>query len=180
MRSQILIQRYAQGLINTAKNVGEFDSLYAELNEFDKFLSSHPKLKDILQSPLLPATKKTEIAAQILERSSVGYKSRRFLHLLVENDRLMLLSEILEFLPVLWNEEQGISTFEVSSVIPLSPDQKKRLEEKLVLLEKRPVTLTYKMDNSLIGGLSIRKGNIVYDASIQGDLERIKQKIAED
>lgn len=180
MRSQILIRRYAQGLINSAKSGEEFDSLYAELSEFDKFLYSHPKLKDTLQSPLLPTTKKTEIAAQILERSSVGNKSRRFLLLLVENGRLMLLPEILEFLPVFWNEEQGISTFEVSSVIPLSPDQKKCLEEKLVLLEKRPVTLTYKMDRSLIGGLSIRKGNIVYDASIQGDLERLKQKIAEE
>jgi F-type H+-transporting ATPase subunit delta len=180
MRSQILIQRYAQGLINSAKNAGEFDSLNAELSEFDRFLSSYPKLHDTLQSPLLPATKKKEIAAKILERTAVCNKSKRFLLLLVENDRLMLLPEILEFLPVLWNEEQGISTFEVSSVIPLSPDQKKRLEEKLALLEKRPVTLTYKMNQSLIGGLSIRKGNIVYDASIQGDLERLKQKIVEE
>ena len=110
----------------------------------------------------------------------MGNKTKRFLLLLVENTRLMLLPEILECLPALWNEEQGIATFEVSSVIPLNANQKKRLEEKLSQLEKRPVALSYRLDPSLIGGLSIRKGNIVYDASIQGDLERIKQKIAEE
>jgi F-type H+-transporting ATPase subunit delta len=179
MRSRILIKRYAQGLINSAKNEREFESLVDELREFDNFLSAQTKLRDTLKSPFLPATKKTEIAAQILGRSSHGNKAKRFLLLLVENNRLALLPEILELLPVLWNEEQGIATFEVSSVVPLNAAQKNRLEEQLIRLENRPVRLMYKIAPSLIGGLSIRKGNIVYDASIQGDLERLKQKIAE-
>ncbi len=180
MRSQTLIRRYAQGLINSIEDNREFESLSKELSEFAHFLSSHAKLQDTLQSPFLPATKKTEIATQILGLSSVGNKAKRFLLLLVENDRLALLPEILENLPVLWNAEQGIVTFEVSSVIPLNADQKKRLEEKLSSFEQSPVLLTYKTDHSLIGGLSIRKGNIVYDVSIQGDLERLKQKIVEE
>jgi len=180
MKSQILLRRYAQGLINSAKDEGEFGSLYGELSEFEKFLSVHTKLQDTLKSRFLPATKKTEIAAQILERSSIGDKAKRFLLLLVENSRLTILPELLESLPLIWNEEQGIATFEVSSVIPLSHAQKKRLEKKLALLERSPVTLTYKIDPSLIGGLTIRKENIVYDASIRGDLEKLKQKIAEE
>jgi F-type H+-transporting ATPase subunit delta len=179
MKNRILIRRYAQGLINSVKSEKEFGSLCAELGDFDQFLSSHPEIRDALQSPFLSTAKKKEMAAEIFERSSAGEKIKRFLLLLVENSRLMLLGEILEFLPVLWNEEQGIATFEVSSVIPLDEDQKKRLEEKLTLLEKRPVALTFLTDRSLIGGLSIRKGNIVYDASIHGDLERLKQIIAE-
>jgi F-type H+-transporting ATPase subunit delta len=180
MRSQILIRRYAQGLISSAKEEGEFGSLYAELGEFEKFLSSHTKLHDTLMSPFLPATKKREIADLILEKTSIGAKARRFLLLLVENNRLPILPQLLERLPLMWNEERGIATFEVSSVMPLKPAQKKRLEERLASLERSPVALTYKIDPSLIGGLSIRKENIVYDASIRGDLERIQQKIAEE
>jgi F-type H+-transporting ATPase subunit delta len=67
----------------------------------------------------------------------------------------------------------------VSSVVPLNDTQKKRLEEKLLKLEKRPVSLSYIIDPSLVAGLSIREGNIVYDASLHGDLERLKQKISE-
>jgi F-type H+-transporting ATPase subunit delta len=68
----------------------------------------------------------------------------------------------------------------VSSVIPLSPSQKDRLEETLSSLEQRSIKLEYRIDPSLIGGLSIRKGNMVYDVSIEGDLERLKQKIVEE
>lgn len=180
MRSQTLIRRYAQGLISSARDERELESFCDELREFDSFLSAHKKLQDTLQRPFLPATKKAEIAEQILQRFPMGDKVKRFLLLLVENGRLMLLSEIVELLPVLWNEEHGIASFQVSSVISLSPNQRKRLEEKLARLERRPVSLTYKIDPSLIGGLSIRKGNIVYDASIRGDIERLKQKIAEE
>ncbi len=154
--------------------------MYAELSEFEKFLSTQAKLHDALKSPFLPAAKKREIADKILEKTAIGAKARRFLLLLVENGRLPILPQILERLPLIWNEERGIATFEVSSVTPLKPTQKKRLEERLASMERSPVALTYKIDPSLIGGLSIRKGNIVYDTSIRGDLERIQQKIAEE
>jgi F-type H+-transporting ATPase subunit delta len=154
--------------------------LCAELDEFADLLSVDTQIMEILTSPLLPGSKKEEIANLILEQTSMGNKTKRFLLLLVENNRLALLPEIREILPKVWNEDQGIMTFEVRSVIPLNPSQKKRLEEKLSALEGRPVELTYQIDPSLIGGLSIRKGNIVFDISIQGDLERIKQKIVEE
>jgi len=180
MKDQILVRRYAQGLVNSIKSGEEFEASLAELREFAQFLSSQPKILDALQSPFFPMEKKKEIVAQILEQSSAGEKIKRFLLLLVDNGRLPLLPAVLEYLPVLWNEEQGVATFEVSSVIPLNPGQKKRLEEKLAQLEKRPVALTFSTDRSLIGGLSIKKGNIVYDASVHGDLERLKQIIAEE
>jgi len=99
--------------------------------------------------------------------------------LLVENERLDLLPDIIEILPDLWNEIRGVQTFEVSSVIPLTDKQKKRLQEKMEHLENGPVALRYKSDPALIGGLSLRKGNIVYDVSLRGNLERLLEQITE-
>lgn len=180
MRSRTLARRYAQGLISSAEDKEEFDSLCADLRRFDELLSSSGELKKTLISPLLPAFKKEEIADLILERIPLGGKIKRFLLLLVENNRLTLLHEIQELLPLFWNEEHGIVTFEVRSVVPLDESQKKRLEEKMAALEQCPVDLSFKIEPALIGGLSIKKGNIVYDVSIQGDLERLKQKIVEE
>jgi len=179
MKSQALTRRYAQGLINSIKDKGEFESVSGEMQEFSRFLFKEKKLLEILSSAFLPTTKKNEIAAQVLEKTSLKEKSRRFILLLVENNRVLLLEEILKLLPLFWNEEHGISTFEVRSVVPLQKPQKQRLEKKLARLEHRPVSLTYTIDPSLIGGLSIRKGNVVYDASLLGDLERLRQKIHE-
>ncbi len=179
MKSQVLTRRYAQGLLNAIKDKEEFESISAELQEFSQFLSKEEKLLDTLISAFLPAAKKTEIAAKILEKTSLKEKSQRFILLMVENNRLPLLEEVLKLLPLIWNEEHGISTFEVRSAVPLQPAQKQRLEKKLVQFEQRPVCLSYSIDPSLIGGFSIRKGNIVYDVSLLGDLERLRQKIYE-
>ncbi len=179
MKSQMLIRRYVQGLINSFKDKREFESVSGELQEFSQFLLKEKTLLGTLTSAFLPTAKKTEIAAQVLEKTSLKEKSRRFILLLVENNRLLLLEEILKLLLPFWNEEHGISTFEVRSAVPLYPDQKQRLEKKLAQFEQRPVSLSYAIDPSLIGGLSIRKGNIVYDVSLLGDLERLRQKIYE-
>jgi F-type H+-transporting ATPase subunit delta len=177
MKSQRLIKRYVQGLVNSIEDNKEFESISGELEEFSRFLRKEKKLRDTLTSAFLSNTKKKEIAEKVLEKTSLEEKSRRFIILLVENERLLLLEDIIGLLPLAWNEKQGISTFEVRSAVPLGPVQKRRLEEKLARLEQRPVSLTYMIDSSLIGGLSLRKGNIVYDISLLGDLERLRQKI---
>jgi F-type H+-transporting ATPase subunit delta len=178
MKSRDLEKRYTQGLINSAKDEREFLVLCRQLHSFNDLLSTQKELKKALASPFIPSAKKNEIAREILTRASFEDKALRFLLLLIENDRIALLPGILEFLPVLWNEEKGISTFEVSSVLPLTEDQKRKLEEKLHRLEDRPVSLTYRIDPSLIGGLSIRKGNIVFDVSISGSLEKLREIIS--
>lgn len=179
MRSQVLVKRYAQGLISSAKDEKEFECLRHQLREFQSLFSAQKDLQDVLISPFLPQTKKTEVVAQILAKMPFEGKAKRFLLLLVKNNRLTLLEDILDRLPELWNEEHGIATLVVSSVVPLNDTQKKRLEEKLLKLEKRPVSLSYIIDPSLVAGLSIKKGNIVYDASLQGELESLKRKISE-
>jgi F-type H+-transporting ATPase subunit delta len=179
MRNQVLIKRYAQGLINATKDKRDFESLLHQIREFHDLLSTRKNLQDALTSPFLPAAKKKEIMAQILAKTSLAERVKRFLLLLVDNNRLSLIQDIIDQSPEVWNEEHGIATFVVSSVVPLDETQKNRLEERLKRLEKKSVSLSFKIEPSLIGGLSIRKKNIVYDVSIQGDLERLKQKISE-
>jgi F-type H+-transporting ATPase subunit delta len=179
MRNQILIKRYIQGLINSTKDEKEFQSLLHQIREFYDLLSTQKNLQDVLASPFLPAAKKKEITVQVLAKTSLGEKAKRFLLLLVENNRLSLIKDIIDQSPEVWNDEHGISTFVVSSVVPLDEVQKRRLQERLERMEKRDVYLSYRIEPSLIGGLSIRKKNIVYDVSIQGDMERLKQKMSE-
>ena len=62
---------------------------------------------------------------------------------------------------------------------PLKDVQKARLEERLRAIEKRPVACTYVLDPAIVGGLVVRKGNKVYDVSLKGQLERLKEKIRE-
>jgi ATP synthase F1 delta subunit len=149
MKNRVLIKRYSQGLINAIGDEDEFTVIHKELLNFLDLLESRERLKEVLQSPFLPLTKKKDLTDELLKTLSYGQKTTRFIGLCVENDRLEFFRDILEFLPELWNQEKGVATFEVSSVVPLNEAQKEKLIEKLELLEKKSVFLKYKSDPSL-------------------------------
>ena len=180
MKNHILVKRYTQGLVNSIKSEKEFRPLYEELTDFSRLRSTHEELKEILSNPFVTKSKKREIIEELLAKKSFGDKASRFVLLLLENNRFELLPDILDLLPELWDEERGILTFEVASVVPLREDQKKKIQEKLELLEKKPVVLRYRIDPDLIGGLSVKKGNIIYDTSIKGHLLKLKERICEE
>ena len=179
MNKRVLAKRYAKGFLQATADEGEFRLHYGELLGFEKLLSGEKKLQEVLQSRFLPPGKKRGLVQELVDRLSLQPKNKRFVLLLVENKRFDLFPAILASLPELWSELNGIATFEVSSVIPLTDGQKRKLEEKLFRVEKKPVFLNFKEDPSLIGGISVRRGNIIYDASIRGNLERLKEKIIE-
>lgn len=179
MKIQVLIRRYGQGLINSIKEEAEFSVISRELSAFSGLLSEHGELRDILHNPFLPESKRKQIVEEVLSKSNYAKKTIRFVSLLLENNRLDLLPGVIESVPELWNEKKGIATYEAASVIPLSDVQQKKLKEKLELLEKKPVILKYRIEPELLGGLWIKRGNIVYDTSVRGHLMKLREKIIE-
>jgi F-type H+-transporting ATPase subunit delta len=125
------------------------------------------------------ARRKTQVIRDILAASGFSDKTSRFILLLLEHKRLDLLGDVLEELPVLWNERCGVAMFEVSSVVALAEAQKRRLVGALERLEGRPVFLRYSIDPGLVAGFSLKKGNVVYDGSLKGYLAKIKERISE-
>ena len=89
------------------------------------------------------------------------------------------LEDVLRLVPELWRESQGIETFEVSSAVPVAPPQRLRLQAELERREGRPVFLEYRIDPGLVGGLSLRKGNIILDVSLRGRLAQLKERLIE-
>ncbi len=178
MKNQVLVKRYCQGFLGALRSAPEFALLLQELTSFSERLIKD-KLGPLLLSPFVSGTRKQKIAQEILSAMSLHPKSVRFLLLLLENERLELLPDMIAALPDMWNESRGIATIEVLSVVPLSDAQEQVLRKKLEKVEQRPVSLKFREDPSLIGGLALRKGNIVYDISVKGSLESLREKIIE-
>ncbi|MBN1938232.1 MAG: ATP synthase F1 subunit delta [Candidatus Aminicenantes bacterium] len=179
MKNELLAKRYTEGLAAALPDDAEYRSVFGEVGEFLGILEGHERLQALLLRPFVSSTKKAEIVEEILGRHQYKDKTRRFLMLLIEHRRLSLLPEIVRTLPSRWKELHGIRTFEVLSVVPLSDGQKKRLEAELSRLENGPVSCSYAQDPAIVGGLFIRKGNRVYDVSVKGGIERMKETIGE-
>jgi len=179
MKNPILVKKYTQGLVAALADEAEFRRVLGELEGFAGLVADRADLRRALANPFLSARKRAGIAQEVLERGGAGAKTIRLILLLAEHGRLGLLPEIAAGAPEAWNERRGIATLEVSSVVPLTADQKVRLEAALERQEGRPVSLGYRIDPGIIGGLSLRKGNVVYDVSVEGDLLRLKEIITE-
>ena len=179
MKNDVLVNRYAEGLAGALPTAEEYEAVSRELAGFSGLLASHALLRETLLRPFVPAARKTAVLGDIIDHQAYRDKTRRLLLLLAQRRRLDILTDIVAALPGLWQKRQGIVTFEVRSVVPLKDAQRVRLEEELRTIEKRPVACTYALDPAIVGGLVIRKGNMVYDVSLKGQLERLKEKIRE-
>ncbi|MGA2361448.1 MAG: ATP synthase F1 subunit delta [Candidatus Aminicenantales bacterium] len=177
MKNLVLVKKYAQGLVQAMTDEAEFEAVRAELRLFLDLYAGHDELRKALLSPFINLRTKARILQDVLARTRAGGKTARFLSLLFEHKRLALLGDIVAFLPEMWNDKLGIITFEVASVIPLTAVQKSRLRETLEAAEGGPVSLVFKIDPAVVGGLSLRRGHIVYDVSIQGNLDRLRELI---
>jgi len=179
MKNHLLVRRYVEGLAGALKSEEEYARVHGELAAFCGLLESHRTLGPILFRPFLATSRKAAIVREILDREKASAKTCRFLLLLVHHRRLDILAAVVRHLPVRWKEGQGVRTFEVRSVVPLKAGQRARLEEELRRLEGTAVSCDYGLDPALVGGLSVKRGNLVYDVSLKGQLERLKSVIQE-
>jgi F-type H+-transporting ATPase subunit delta len=177
MKNLVLVKKYAQGLVQAIKDEAELDSVRADLAGFLDLYSGRNDLRNALLSPFINVGTKARILEDVLAKGRAGEKTVRLLRLLLEHKRLALLKDIADLLPETWNEKLGILTFEVASVVPLTGVQKRRLRETLEAAEGRPVSLVFKIDPEIVGGLALKRGNIVYDVSILGNLNQMKEQI---
>ena len=179
MKNPALARRYTEGLAAALRDEDEYAAVRADLAAFSALLLESPALEAVLVRPFVPLERKMGVVEDLFERLRAQAKTRRFLRLLLQHGRCEILPAVVRNLPAAWDARRGVVPFEVRSVAELSAGQKARLEAALRALENRPVVCSYVLDPALLGGLSVRKGNLIYDVSLRGQLERLKNEIRE-
>lgn len=179
MRNPSVVKHYTEGLAAALRTESEYAAVRRDLDEFAGLTREGSLLVAALCRPFLPLSRRVEIAEDVFDRLAIQVKTRRFLRLLMQHGRLEILPFVARGLPAAWDAKIGVVPFEVRSVVLLSAAQKARLEAGLRALEQRPVACSYVLDPLIIGGLAVRKGNMIYDVSLRGQLERLKNEIRE-
>lgn len=179
MKAQALVKRYAHGLVAACREETGWELILTELKEINRLFTGHRELKSLVENPFIPRSKKKNIIEEIINNLKLQPKVRRFLLLINEHHRMNLLNDIVTYLPYAWMEEKGVAIFEVRSAVPLEKEEVETLKEKLAELEAAPVHLDLVIDPEILAGVRIRKGNVVYDASIKGQLNKIKEILSE-
>lgn len=163
-------QIYAEALLEAALERNRLDELDQEARKVMERWEENPELSLFLKMQGIEKREKKEVLEQVVF-PWVSAEMQNLMALMVEKGREELLIPVLEQFGEMVMEHKGIRKVQVSSAVPLSPEQKKELEFSLLsAMGCRAVTAEYKEDASLIGGIMVRSEDWAVDLTIRGQL----------
>jgi F-type H+-transporting ATPase subunit delta len=177
--SRTAANRYARALFDVAvKERVDLATIERQLGSFADLFARYPDVAQVLLNPAVPAPRKRAAVAEIAARARLEPVVGKLVVLLAERDRLVLLPDLLAAYRARMLEHQRIVRAEVTTAAPLAAERTEAIERKLAQVTGRTVRLSTKVDPALIGGVVARIGSTVYDASITGQLQKLKQELA--
>jgi ATP synthase F1 delta subunit len=167
---------YARSLFEVAMDQNQLDEIHEQLDEFADVLSENRQLQLFFFSPYFSSDEKKEGVAKVIDGGNEYFV--RFLELLAEKHRLPVLFRIRRELDSLWAKERRLLEVSVTSAVDLDEETVKGIGKKIEEQTGHRVELAARVDPDLIGGLVIRVGNMVLDASVRNRLERLRRQVA--
>ncbi|MGH9201599.1 MAG: ATP synthase F1 subunit delta [Vicinamibacterales bacterium] len=179
MSSRASAARYARALFDVAVKESNPEQIEQELSVCVELLRGHPELQRLLTTPGVPVAGKRRVLQAVAERAAFSPPVGKLLLLLADRDRLGMLPDVLAMFRERLMEQQQVVRAEVTTATPLSPDGAAELQQRLNDTTGRRVTITTKVDPSIIGGVVARLGSTVYDGSVAAQLTRLRERLAE-
>ena len=148
------------------------------LREVAALVDSSADLRNVWQNPAVDRAQKLSLLDAIIKRIGGGKLLRNFVAVLIDHKRIAQIGEIAEEFRKELDQRMGIADARVSSARALTAAEKKSLEQRLAAVTGKTVRASYSEDSSLLGGAVVRIGSTIYDGSVRGQLQRMKEEIA--
>jgi F-type H+-transporting ATPase subunit delta len=167
---------YSRALFEAAKENGVLDRVHDELGEFADALSSERNLQVFLFSPYFSSEEKKQGIERIVEDADP--RLFNFLELLAERHRMPALFRIRREFDAMWAEENKLLPVTVTSAVELDEGIVEQIGREIEQQTGRRVELSSSVDPDVLGGLVVRVGNLVLDATVRNRLEQLRKQVA--
>lgn len=168
-------RRFAEAAFELATASKSHDAWVRDLELASRLLGDE-RVSRVLDNPSIALLEREELVARLLDRR-VAKPVANLVRLLARRGRTELLPAISREFHRLLNEDRGIVEAVVTSARPLAPDDRDAVRQKVEAMTGEKVELQDEIDESLIGGLTVKIGDRLLDASIRGRLERLRQQL---
>jgi len=149
-----------------------------EAQSFAELVASSRDLREVWEAPSIPAERKRAVLDAIVKREGISPMVRNFMAVLIDHRRVNFLGPIVKQFEQEINRRLGFTEAEITSAGELGQADRTTLEARVEKLTGKRVRARYLRDQSLLGGVVIRVGSTIYDGSVKGQLERIKQALS--
>jgi F-type H+-transporting ATPase subunit delta len=171
-----IAQVYARSLFEVAKEHDKLDVVRDQLGEIADAVAEQHDLQVFFFSPYFSTDEKVDGLQRALE--DVDETVLNFLELLIEKHRMPALFRIRREFEALWEEENRLLPVQVTSAIELDESTVRQIGDAIGEQTGRRIELTSEVDPDILGGIVLRVGNSILDASIRNRLEKLRKQVA--
>ena len=148
-----------------------------QLSDFAAAWHESRPMREFLLDPSFPVEQKVAFLDKLNERLGMAQQTRNFIAVLIRNGRIGGFNDVASEFRREINQRLGISEAKVTSARRLDEQERRELEEQIGALTGGRVEATYQEDSSLIGGAIVEVGSTVYDGSVRGRLQRLREEL---
>lgn len=177
MIGNVISKRYANALYSLASEKNQVDKTLEELKAVLQMYKESSEFRLLLKNPLVHKEDKKKIFVELNKNGYISDFLLSFMQILAEKNRLEDLINIIENYEDKYLEVSGEAVANVSSVIELDKDIREELSEKLSKITGKKVTLETTKNPELLGGFLAKIKSTQFDASIKGQMERLKEEM---
>ncbi|MCZ8260546.1 MAG: F0F1 ATP synthase subunit delta [Beijerinckiaceae bacterium] len=166
--------RYASALFELATEAKQVDAVSDALDRFTALLDGSEDLDRMVRNPVFTADEQVAAIGAVLKKAKIGGLAANFLQLVAAKRRLFALRGMITGYRALVAEAKGIIPAEVTVASPLSDKNRQAVIEALEARAGKKISLTEKVDPAIIGGLVVKMGSKMIDASLKTKLNAMK------
>jgi len=148
-----------------------------EAQALSRLVASSRELREVWEAPSIPAEQKRALLDAIIVRDGISRSVRNFMAVLIDHRRVRFLDAILKEFERELNRRLGFTEADIISVRELDQPERSALESHVEKLTGQKVRAHYAQDGSILGGAIVKIGSTIYDGSVKGQLERIREAI---
>jgi F-type H+-transporting ATPase subunit delta len=141
-------------------------------------LAESSDLRRVWENPAVPAEQKRRLLDAIVQREGIEQHVRNLVAVLIDHRRVQYLERIVEQLKKELDARRGFAEAHITSARELGDAEKRSLEEQIEKVTGKKVHAQFGLDASLLGGAVVRVGSTIYDGSVKGQLEKIREAIS--
>lgn len=169
-------KNYARALVEAGKEQNNIDTIVKEIESIQKKFYENIEISRFLNDPQINFSIKKETINKVFGELPKG-AAINFIYLLIKNKNLNSLDEILDEIKEMIRKENNILEVTALSAIPISGQIKEKIKNVLMDKVNKEIKVNTEIDETLIGGLVIKIGDLIVDGSINGKIQRLKLKI---
>jgi F-type H+-transporting ATPase subunit delta len=154
------------------------DKTLQEAQAVAELVAGSKELREVWETPSISAEQKRAVLDAIAARQGISRTVRNFVAVLIDHRRINFLGPIVKQFEQELNQRLGFTEAEITSARELNQADQRTLEAQMEKLTGKKVRAHFLSDESILGGVILKVGSTIYDGSVRGQLERIKQALS--